>query len=232
VRVSDLSWLTRLTFSRNVGIVTALPAGITAFNVERDASGQRVAFGAGYGIGRLEVGKRVTQIVASGCNGQCVEPKGDGAPRFVLGATNNVTWGRLGASALVDWQPGASLVNITQNVYDGGGLAPDQPDGGAARARRNDVEGNAQYVQKASFAKLREVSLSYGLPPSVAARLTRGIARTLRLEASGRNLVTWTKYKGVDPEVSNFGSQQISRFVDLAPFPPSRTFYLTLDASF
>jgi hypothetical protein len=54
----------------------------------------------------------------------------------------------------------------------------------------------------------------------------------MRLELSGRNLVTWSKYAGVDPEVSNFGSQQISRFVDLAPFPPSRTFYATLAASF
>jgi hypothetical protein len=36
----------------------------------------------------------------------------------------------------------------------------------------------------------------------------------------------------VDPEASNFGNQPISRFIDLAPFPPSRTFYLTLAASY
>ena len=58
-----LSWLMRTTFAKNVGIVTELPPGVTAFNAERDATGQRVAFGPGYGIGRLQVGEPVTQIV-------------------------------------------------------------------------------------------------------------------------------------------------------------------------
>jgi hypothetical protein len=123
-------------------------------------------------------------------------------------------------------------VNITQNVYDGGGLAPDRADGGAGRARENDVVGNAQYVQNATFVKLRELSLSFDVPTKWAGRALGARARGTRLELSGRNLVTWSKYAGVDPEVSNFGSQQISRFVDLAPFPPSRAFYLTVAASF
>jgi TonB-linked SusC/RagA family outer membrane protein len=232
VRRASLTWVSTTTFARNIGIVTSLPAGVTAFNVERDASGQRVAFGAGYGLGRLEVGKRVTQIVASGCDGACVEAKADAAPRFTMGFSNDVTWGRLRVGTLLDWQPGAHLVNITQNVYDGGGLAPDRPDGGAGRARENDVAGNAQYVENATFVKLRELSLSYALPARLVGRALGSGAHATRLELSGRNLVTWTKYPGVDPEVSNFGSQQISRFIDLAPFPPSRTYYLTLAASF
>ena len=232
VRLGRFAWNSNTTFSRNVAIVTALPPGVQAFNVERDASGQRVAFGAGYGIARLEVGKRVTQIVGQGCNGTCLVPLGDGAPRFVLGLANDVTYGPVRASALLDWQPGASNVNVTQNVYDGGGLAPDQPDGGAARARANDQVGNSQYIQKASFAMLREATLSYDLPPALTRRAFGAAGRSLRLEAGGRNLFLWTRYPGVSPEVSNFGSQQISRFIDLAPFPPSRTFYLTLAGGF
>lgn len=232
VRTRRVAWNSTTTFSRNVAIVTALPPGVQAFNVERDASGQRVAFGAGYGIARLEVGKRVTQIVGQVDDGARLAVLGDAAPRFVLGLANDVTVGPVRVSALLDWQPGASNVNITQNVYDGGGVAPDQPDGGAARAKRNDQDGNSQYVEKASFAKLREVTLSYTLPPALTRRALGAAARSLRLEASGRNLLMWTRYPGVDPEVSNFGSQQISRFVDLAPFPPSRTFYLTLAGGF
>jgi hypothetical protein len=57
-------------------------------------------------------------------------------------------------------------------------------------------------------------------------------ARGARIELSGRNLYTWSDYPGVDPEASNFGSQAISRFIDLAPFPPSRTYYLTFAASY
>ena len=232
VRTARLAWNSTTTFSRNVAVVTALPPGVQAFNVERDASGQRVAFGAGYGIARLEVGRRVTQIVGQVDNGARLAVLGDAAPRFVLGFANDLTYGPFRASALLDWQPGASNVNITQNVYDGGGNAPDQPDGGAARASRNDNDGNSQYVEKASFAKLREATLAYELPQALVRRALGAGGRSLRLEFGGRNLLVWTKYPGVDPEVSNFGSQQISRFVDLAPFPPSRTFYLTLAGGF
>ena len=41
--------------------------------------------------------------------------------------------------------------------------------------------------------------------------------------------MTWTPYTGLDPEVSNFGNQQIARSVDVAPFPPSRSFWLTIN---
>ncbi|MGI9076897.1 MAG: SusC/RagA family TonB-linked outer membrane protein [Gemmatimonadaceae bacterium] len=228
----SFSWLSRATFARNVGVVTELPAGVTAFNVERDATGQRVAFGAGYGIGRLEVGERVTQIVGSGCDGSCLEKRGDSAPDFNIGFSNEVTWKRFRVSALFDWQHGGDLVNVTQNVYDAFGTAPDREDGGSGRARENDAVGNAQYIYDASFVKLRELSLGYELPAAFVSRLFSNTARSVRLEVSGRNLYTWTDYPGVDPEASNFGSQQISRFIDLAPFPPSRSIFFTLAASF
>jgi TonB-linked SusC/RagA family outer membrane protein len=230
------NWISRMTFARNVGIVTKLPlpAGQTFFNIERDATGQRVAFGAGYGVGRLEVGKKVTQIVAADktpAGVDTVVQKGDAAPDFTMGFSNEFTWRGFRVSSLFDWQKGGDLVNITQNVYDGGGLAPDQPDGGAARANKNDAQGISQYVYDASFVKLREVSVGYEIPTRFTSRLLRGSNRA-RLEFSGRNLYTWTDYPGVDPEVSNFGSQQISRFIDLAPYPPSRSYFFTIDLTY
>ncbi len=236
VETPAFNWISRTTFARNVGVVTdlPLPAGQTFFNIERDATGQRVAFGAGYGIGRLEKGKRVTQIVGSDqdANGDpIVVAKGDAAPDFTMGFSNELTWRGFRLSSLFDWQNGGDLVNVTQNVYDGGGLAPDQPDGGAGRANLNDTQGISQYIYDASFVKLREVTIGYEIPTRFTSRLLRGSNRA-RFEFSGRNLKTWTDYPGVDPEVSNFGSQQISRFIDLAPYPPSRSFFFTIDVTY
>jgi outer membrane receptor protein involved in Fe transport len=227
------SWISHTTFARNIGIVTALPPGLPFFNIERDASGQRVAFGSGYGIGRLEVGKRVTQIIATDSVGGTVQEiqKGDAAPDFTMGFGNDFTFGKLRLTSLFDWSRGGDLVNVTMDVYDTPGLSPNQPDGGVLRATRNDAHSVSQYVQDASFVKLRELTLSYELPDAFARRVLGG-ARGLRIEFSGRNLKTWSNYPGVDPEVSNFGSQNISRFIDLAPFPPSRTFYITFAASY
>jgi TonB-linked SusC/RagA family outer membrane protein len=228
IRAADYSWNTRATFARNVGIVTALP--VPAFTLSQDATGQGVAFGAGYGIARLEVGESVTQIVGSdGANG--VVKKGDASPDFMMGFTNELSWKSLRLSSLFDWQKGGNLVNVTKNVFDAFGLAPDVADGGLARINLNDTQGIAQYIEDASFVKLREVALGLDLPQSWTSRLG-GRARSVRLELSGRNLYTWTKYTGADPEVSNFGSQQISRFIDLAPFPPSRSFFFTVDVGF
>ncbi|MBC7788786.1 MAG: SusC/RagA family TonB-linked outer membrane protein, partial [Anaerolineae bacterium] len=180
----SFSWLGRMTFARNVGVVTGLPSGVTAFNAERDATGQRVAFGPGYGIGRLEVGERVTQIIGSGCDGACLERRGDSAPDFTLGIGNDFTWKGFRLSALFDWQHGGDLVNVTHNVYDAFGTAPDREDGGAGRARENDVVGNAQYIYDASFVKLRELAVGYELPTSLTSRLFFGAARSARVEVS------------------------------------------------
>ncbi len=228
VRRQNYGWTSRTTFAKNVGIVTSLP--VPAFTLSQDATGQGVAFGAGYGIARLEEGESVTQIVGSdGANG--VVKKGDAAPNFTMGFTNEFTWKSLRLSTLLDWQKGGNLVNVTKNVFDAFGLAPDVADGGLARINLNDTQGIAQYIEDASFVKLREVALGYDLPASWISRLG-GKPRSVKLELSGRNLLTWTKYTGADPEVSNFGNQQISRFIDLAPFPPSRSFFLTVDVGF
>jgi TonB-dependent starch-binding outer membrane protein SusC len=229
----QFSWSSHTTFARNVGIVTALPAGITAFNIERDATGQRVAFGSGYGIARLEVGKSVTQIVATDSVGGTVQEiqKGDAAPSFTMGFGNDFTFGKWRLTSLFDWSHKGDLVDITMDVYDAFGLSPNQADGGLKRAQRNDQLGVSQYVFDGSFVKLRELTLSYELPEAFSRSLFRG-AHGSRIEFSGRNLKTWSNYPGVDPESSNFGSQAISRFIDLAPFPPSRTFYITFAASY
>ena len=54
----------------------------------------------------------------------------------------------------------------------------------------------------------------------------------MSIELSGRNLFTWTNYEGLDPEVSNFGNQNVARNQDVAPFPPSRSYFLSLNVNF
>jgi hypothetical protein len=77
--------------------------------------------------------------------------------------------------------------------------------------------------------KLREVTVSYTVP----VRLTESLGlRSAQLSLSGRNLLTFTDYPGMDPEVSNFGSQAIGRNIDVAPYPPSRTFWFSVNVGF
>jgi hypothetical protein len=88
------------------------------------------------------------------------------------------------------------------------------------------------YVQDASYLKLRELNVSYNLPNSFTQSLFGSSVRYARLTLAGRNLIRWTGYRGLDPEVSNFGNQAIVRNIDVAPFPPSRSFFFSVDLGF
>jgi TonB-dependent starch-binding outer membrane protein SusC len=120
------------------------------------------------------------------------------------------------------------VFNLTQLLYDFGANSADWNSGGSQRFA-SFQRGNTQpYVQDGSYLKLREVTLSYTLPASVTEHLFGGV-RFARLSLSGRNLLRFTPYVGLDPEVSNFGNQAIIRNIDVAPFPPTRSFFFSID---
>lgn len=227
VQLGDISWMTRLTFAKNVGKVLSLPDGVTPFAPPG-------SFSKRFGQGFIEVGKSPSQITGEDsvalANGIDRVTLGDYEPDFSIGFSNEFNFGPVRLYGLVDWRKGQSIVNLTQLLYDGAGLAAED-DGGAARLTRY-LHHNSPYVQRASFAKLREVTISYSLPTSLVSSAFGDKVSGLRLEASGRNLYTWTHYKGLDPEVSNFGNQNINRGQDVAPYPPSRSFFFTLGVDF
>jgi len=60
-------------------------------------------------------------------------------------------------------------------------------------------------IKDASFVKLREVSVTYSLPQSLASSFR---ATGASISLAGRNLHTWTKYDGLDPEASFQGGSR------------------------
>ena len=88
------------------------------------------------------------------------------------------------------------------------------------------------YIQDGSFVKLRELSLTFAVPAKFTQRYLGSRFSDVRLNVTGRNLHTWTKYWGADPEVNNFGSNNVGRFVDLAPFPPTKNIAFGIDFGF
>ena len=84
------------------------------------------------------------------------------------------------------------------------------------------------FYQDAGFVKLREVSLTYTAPASWAARFG---ASSLSFTATGRNLITWTKYRGADPEVNDIGQFNFSQ-ADFLTQPPVRQFFGRVNVTF
>lgn len=63
------------------------------------------------------------------------------------------------------------------------------------------MEFDDRLIEDASFMRLKNLSLSYTLPKNVLSRT--GFISSARIFVTGRNLLTWTKFKGPDPEVDS-----------------------------
>ncbi len=84
------------------------------------------------------------------------------------------------------------------------------------------------FFQDGGFIKLREVSLTYFAPPEWASKFG---ASSLSFTATGRNLVTWTNYRGPDPEVNDIGQFNFS-VADFLTQPPVRQFLARVNVTF
>jgi hypothetical protein len=74
--------------------------------------------------------------------------------------------------------------------------------------------------------KLRELSFAYTFDQAWVAR-TLGMS-TVDLRISGRNLKTWTKYSGLDPETSVGGPYEKVSGADYFNLPLTRSFVVSL----
>lgn len=232
-------WLFRTTFYANRSKIVDLP--VPPFEYAPTI----------FGTARIEEGKSPTQIVGNdGLDAEgnvVVKPLGDVSPDFQMSFLNDVTVGGWNLYALWDWKQGGDVLNLTKLLYDFGQNSADfEPEGrgpcpaddpptvdspGCARVAGFGTFAGP-YLEDGSYLKLRELSLSY----DIASGLKRGLlgqeVRYVRLGVSGRDLLSVSPYEGLDPEVSNFGNQPITRNVAIAPFPPSRSVWLTLDVGF
>jgi hypothetical protein len=215
VRGPETNWIVRSTFYLNRSKVLSLP--VPNFNIVG------IGFGTSLGAFRIAKDSSATQIV--GTEGVV----GDANPDFQMSLSSDLTYKRFSFRFLWDWKHGGDVINLTQLLYDLAGNSPDQVPAGNNRVT-SWLGGHTQvYVQDGSYLKLREVSVGYDLPPDIPQHFGM---RTASISFTGRNLLRFTPYKGLDPEVSNFDNQAIGRGVDVAPFPPSRSFFFSIDVGF
>ncbi len=63
---------------------------------------------------------------------------------------------------------------------------------------------STRYIQDASYARLRNVTLGYSLPSKVTENIFKGYVSKARFYLQGQNLATLTDYDGLDPEIAPF----------------------------
>jgi TonB-linked SusC/RagA family outer membrane protein len=158
---------------------------------------------------------------------------GDVNPDFSFGFSNNIKVKGFGIYALFDGQKGGQIYNFTKQWMfqdfrhadiDQTGKPTDQKitQGFYSAGLYNGLVANEYFVESGSYVKLRELSVNYDLGASALSRVgLNRYAQSVKLALIGRNLHTWTKYSGFDPEVTS-GSDFNFR-IDGFRYPQFRT---------
>ncbi len=114
--------------------------------------------------------------------------------------THNSSTGANASTAMLDrWKnPGdvASLPRAGQNVTAGGNLRPSD-----------------FFVEDGSFMRLRNLTVGYTMPANKISTFTHNVLSSVRVYIAAENLITITKYKGFDPEVSTLDAGNGAAFI-------------------
>ncbi|GHN01077.1 SusC/RagA family TonB-linked outer membrane protein [Cytophagales bacterium WSM2-2] len=90
------------------------------------------------------------------------------------------------------------------------------------------------YVEDGSYARLKNVTLSYNLPASLIGK--QKVIRGVRVAVSAQNLLTITNYKGYDPEVGAYVGNSYSGDamvgVDYGRYPLTKVYSFSLGVEF
>lgn len=78
----------------------------------------------------------------------------------------------------------------------------------------------SRFLEDGSYMRLKNMTVAYNLPSSIVGKA--GMSRA-KVYLTGQNLITLTKYTGLDPELNTGASQQLVQGIELYAFPQART---------
>ena len=154
---------------------------------------------------------------------------GNPNPDYTTSLTNEFAYKRLALKVQLDAVKGVDVWNADWRTRQGvgnGKVAEMEDNGQIPRGYIAGVYAIEEWrIDDGSFVKLREISLSYDLGK------IKGF-RSISVNLSGRNLISWDHYKGYDPEVNAAGQSTVLRGIDFGSVPIPRTFNVGVNARF
>ena len=164
----------------------------------------------------------------------------DPNPDFTFGLTNNFSYKNLSLSIFIQGSYGNDIYNAsrmeTEGMYDDKnqttvvlnrwripGQITDVP------KARFDMKNSTYFIEDGSYLRVKSVSLSYNIKNNVLTKL--GISR-LQPYFTANNLLTWTNYSGMDPEVNQWGNSGAVQGIDWGTYPHSKSYVFGVNLEF
>jgi TonB-linked SusC/RagA family outer membrane protein len=178
-------------------------------------------------------------------------------PDFFGGWSNKLNYKNFDLSFLLQFTYGNDVFNHSRAFYEGLGwnrLSPTTgggfplPDGNNYRAANNrwqnpgdqtDIprasltnknwrEYSSRWLEDGSYLRLKNINMGYTLPSDIA---DRAGVKNMRIYVQGSNLLTFTGYKGFDPEVNQNARNPLVAGSDFGTLPQSRTIMFGINLS-
>ncbi|SDJ99791.1 TonB-linked outer membrane protein, SusC/RagA family [Pedobacter sp. ok626] len=169
---------------------------------------------------------------------------GRALPKHIGGFNNNFNYKGLALNVFFQWSYGNDIFNANRDMFEGNAFTRSNLNQYASYVNRWTPENqNNEYyrfggqgpagrfssrtIEDGTFLRLKTVSLSYSLPSAFISKLK---IKSVNVFATGQNLYTWTKYSGMDPEVSVANTILTPGF-DYSAYPRERTLVFGIKAS-
>jgi hypothetical protein len=165
---------------------------------------------------------------------------GDPNPKFTYGLTNTFTYKGLNLSVLIQGSYGNDIFNSSKGDIVGMYDCRNQSVDVLRRWRKPgdvtdipkigwNVQPSTFFIEDGSYIRLKDVSLSYNFSGNFLKKL--GVTR-LQPYFTARNLLTITKYSGMDPEVNQFGNRGAIQGIDWGTYPHSKIYTIGINVEF
>ena len=246
VQTESFLWDSRLNISRNRNKILSLYKNQPMDNLDRYSPsivmvGEPMSIFFGYRS--LGVDPSTGDIVFDDVNGDGIinaEDRvkiGDPNPSFTGGFTNNMTYKQFELSVFLQFSYGNEIFNANRVFIEAMKGADNQSTAilrrwrqpgditDIPRATESDPNNNnrisSRFVEDGSYLRVKNLTFSYLLSQRLAERLK---LRSTRIYVSAQNLLTFTNYSGMDPEVNYTGDSNLLRGTDFFTYPQARSF--------
>jgi TonB-linked SusC/RagA family outer membrane protein len=168
---------------------------------------------------------------------------GDPNPKFTYGMTNNLSYAGFNLNIFLQGSYGNDIFNVsrmeTEGMYDAKnqsiavldrwerpGMVTYMP---RATQLKDNLKPSTRFVEDGSYLRLKTLTLSYEIKNSMIKKI--GVTR-LQPYLTAQNLLTLTKYKGFDPEVSQYGGDPKVQGIDYGTYPQSKSYVFGINVEF
>jgi hypothetical protein len=170
---------------------------------------------------------------------------GNGNPKFIGGFSNNLYFKGFSLNLFFQYSYGNDIYNANRISFEGSVYrtdnqyksyvnrwTPTNPTNENYRAGGGDIQNQGYFhskvVEDGSYLRLKTLEFGYSIPSKL---IQKFYLSNLSLNVAAQNVVTWTKYSGMDPEVSARGNVLTPGF-DFSSYPRSPTFVFALKGAF